>query len=318
MAWSLKLRILVLTSAERALNNRKLWTALADHGELELRFLEKNQQRRLSGYFSSINVSRYDRIVLDLMFKHIYTQGRFLRKIPVLTLYEEDAYLDFMPGSRWYGAFSAFYKKIPRLRVISTGHMVTQHLRRAGVDAHFIPKGFDPAHLHQMKLARDIEIGFVGRLGSKTYTARKELLEALARQEPIKILRTHSADEYVRTLNRIRIFISADIGLNEYMAKNFEAMACGCLLLAKRQGNGEEEALGLVDGVNVLLYDSLASLLARVAWVRSHPELADAIARKGLEYVLAHHSYEQLADKVAAVIEPPFNVEDVQPWWKFW
>lgn len=312
------MRVLVLTSADRSLDNRSLWSSLKMHGDVEIRFLDKSQQRRLSSYFSTYDLSGYERVVLDLMFKHICSQSRSLRSLPSLTLYEEDAYLDFMPGSKWRGQFVSFYRKLPGLRVISTGYTVTQHLRAAGVDAHFIPKGFDPARMEINEGERDIELGFIGRLGSSAYSARRSLLEALAAVEPLQIMRTHSADEYVQTLNRIRIFVSADIGLSEYMAKNFESMACGCLLLAKRQGQGEEESLGLEDGVNLLLYDDLDSLRKRLAWARENPELADAIALRGREHVVAHNSYDKLASKVAAVISASFIKVPSLPWWKFW
>lgn len=312
------MRVLVLSSADRALDNHMLWSSLQDGAQVEVRFLDKDQQRRLRSYFVDITIDKYERVILDLMFKHIRTQSRFLRTLPALTLYEEDAYLDFMPGSRWSGAFVRFYRQLPGVRVISTGFAVTNHLRAAGVDAHFVPKGFDPARMVLQNQNRDIELGFIGRLGSAAYSARRTLLETLSTVEPLEIMRTHTADEYVETLNRINIFVSADVGLSEYMAKNFEAMACGCLLLAKRQGRGEEEALGLEDGVNLLLYDDLASLLERLEWAREHPGLAQSIAVRGREHVLARNAYDQLAREINDVVSVPFTYVFWQPWWKFW
>ncbi|WP_417776509.1 glycosyltransferase family protein [Stutzerimonas xanthomarina] len=312
------MRVLVLSSADRALDNHMLWSSLQDGAQVEVRFLDKDQQRRLRRYFVDITIDKYDRVILDLMFKHIRTQSRFLRTLPALTLYEEDAYLDFMPGSRWSGAFVRFYRRLPGVRVISTGFAVTNHLRAAGVDAHFVPKGFDPARMVLQNQKRDIELGFIGRLGSAAYSARRTLLETLAKVEPLEIMRTHTANEYVETLNRIHIFISADVGLSEYMAKNFEAMACGCLLLAKRQGRGEEEALGLEDDVNLLLYDDLTSLLERLEWAREHPGLARSIAVRGREHVLARNAYDKLAREINDVVSVPFTNVSSQPWWKFW
>lgn len=312
------MKVLVLTSADRSLDNRSLWSSLQAHGEVEVRFLSKQQQMRLRSYFATLEVGKYERIILDLMFKHIRTQAGFLRSLPRLTLYEEDAYLDFMPGSRWRGAFLGLYRQLPAARVISTGFYVTQHLQAAGVDAHFVPKGFDPARMRPLGLPRDIELGFIGRLGSATYTGRRTLLESLADIEPLQFMRTHSADEYVRSLNRIRMFVSADVGLSEYMAKNFESMACGCLLLAKRQGHGEEEALGLEDGVNVLLYDDLGSLRERVVWARENSERADSIAMEGQAHVLARNAYDKLAGSIAEVVLARFATVPSQPWWKFW
>lgn len=296
-----------------------MWYALRQHCAVDIYFLDKQQQRNLRQFFSAVDLGVYDRIVLDLMFKHIHKQGRLLRTLSALTIYEEDAYLDIMSGSRWLGAFLNLYRRLPGVRVISTGYMVTRHLHDSGVDAYFIPKGFDPSRLRdENRPIRNIELGFIGRLGSKAYSARRNMLESLAQRESLQIMRTSSAEEYLDTLNRIRCFVSADVGLGEYMAKNFEAMACGCLLLAKRQGQGEEDALGFVDGGNVLLYDDLDSLCAQVAWVRAHPERAAEIAQQGREHVLAHNTYEHLADQVVKVIAEPFLPLPSLSWWRWW
>lgn len=313
------MRVLVLTSADRALDNRSMWYALREHCAVDLHFLDKQQQRNLRRILATFDLAVYDRIVLDLMFKHIHKQSRVLRTLPGLIVYEEDAYLDIMPGSRWLGAFLKLYRRVPGLKVISTGHRVTRHLCDSGINASFIPKGFDQARLNDRQYpARDIELGFIGRLGSEAYSARRLMLESLAQRESLQIMRTSSAEEYVDTLNRIRCFVSADVGLGEYMAKNFEAMACGCLLIAKRQGLGEEDALGFVEGGNVLLYDDLDSLCAQVAWIREHPEQATEIARQGREHVLARNTYAYLAAQVAKVIAEPFLPSPSLSWWRWW
>lgn len=298
-----------------------MWRALANHVELELHFLDKVQQRDLRDWFKSIEIGKYDRIVLDLMFKHIHKQSRWLRTLPNLVLYEEDAYLNFMPGSKWLDIFSAFYRKLPGVRVITTGAWVAQRLVAQQVDAHFLPKGFDSQRLGDRGAAqRDIFLGFIGRLGSSAYAQRQQLLTSLAAVEPLQLMRTQHPDEYPELLNRIRCFVSADIGLKEYMAKNFEAMACGCLLLAKRQGDGEEQALGLLDGQNVLLYDDLHELRQRIDWVRRNPYGAADIAVAGRDWVLANNEYACLAKNITALVQRPFVTVPRAPrqWWKLW
>jgi len=315
------LKVLLLSSAGKALDNSPMWRALANHVELELHFLDKAQQRDLKGWFSNIEIGKYDRIVLDLMFKHVHRQSRWLKSLPNLVLYEEDAYLNYMPGSKWLGMFSAFYRKLPAVRVITTGAWVAECLKAQKVDAHFVPKGFDGQRLFDRKVAdRDIFLGFVGRLGSSAYAQRQQLLSSLAEVEPIQLLRTQHPDEYPELLNRIRCFISADIGLKEYMAKNFEAMACGCLLIARRQGDGEEQALGLIDGQNVLLYEDLHELRQRIEWVRQNASQAMDIASAGREWVLANNEYARLAMNVLTIIREPLMRVSTAPrtWWKCW
>ena len=86
------------------------------------------------------------------------------------------------------------------------------------------------------------------------------------------------------------------------MAKNFEAMAAGCLLLAYRQGNGEEQALGLEDGVNVLLYSSPAEAVSKAKWIDSNPQQAEAIAMAGLKLAQQQFCYDNLGEKLAKAI----------------
>jgi hypothetical protein len=149
---------------------------------------------------------------------------------------------------------------LPHARLITTGHQVTEKFKRIGIDAHFLPKGYDGSSIYDMNSVRDIELGFIGRTNSVVYTERQNLLFNVKRQLGLEILRTNPGDDYRNCLNRIKIFLSADIGLGEYMAKNFEAMACGCLLMAYKQGNGEESALGLIDQYNVILYENFYTI----------------------------------------------------------
>ncbi|WP_202985136.1 glycosyltransferase, partial [Klebsiella pneumoniae] len=93
--------------------------------------------------------------------------------------------------------------------------------------------------------------------------------------------RTKSGEDYCNTLNRIRFFVSADVGMGEYMIKNFEAMACGCVLLAYDQGEEENRALGLQDMHNVVFYDSIPTLQEKLRRLRANPELARQIAENG-------------------------------------
>ena len=116
-------------------------------------------------------------------------------------------------------------------------------------------------------------------------------------------------------LNRIRYFVSADVGLGEYMAKNFEAMACGCVLLAWRQGS-EEEAIGLKHDEHLLLYSSLDELREHLARLRREPQLAERLARAGQAFVASQLSHEQLAVRLAAVLQEPWPSLPVASRWQ--
>ena len=91
-------------------------------------------------------------------------------------------------------------------------------------------------------------------------------------------------------LNRIRYFVSADIGIGEYMQKNFEAMAAGCVVFAFDQGTLENKALGLVDMENIVLYQDKQTLISKIQYLRSNKNLADKISENGRRFAQVNYS----------------------------
>lgn len=309
------MRILVLTGQPREPDNHLLWEGLHEFAEIDLHYIAKDEQRHLRKILGRFDLCTYDRVVLDLLFRHVSRHARLLRTISGLVIYEEDACQEFIPSSRWRGKFSAFYRKIPHARIIMTGKHVSDQFRAQGIDAHFLPKGYDSTKLYNEHIPRDIELGFIGRIASDAYQERREFLEQIARELNVQLLRTAPGDEYRQTLNRIQIFVSADIGLGEYMAKNFEAMACGCLLLAYRQGNGEEEALGLFANENVLLYGDREEIQSTLTEILADKDKILAIARAGQEFAIDQMDYAKLAKRLYVHIQPPTRpVPSVSAW----
>ena len=82
------------------------------------------------------------------------------------------------------------------------------------------------------------------------------------------------------------------------MIKNFEAMACGCVLLAWDQGEAENEALGFVDMTNLVLYRSIDELRCKLALLRSDPELASRIAAAGRELAVREYSFSRIGQRI--------------------
>src|SRR5690606_27801169 len=179
----------------------------------------------------------------------------------------------------------------------------------------FMAKGYNPHLLFNEQQVRDLELGFIGRTASSDYAGRKAPLDGRAALEPLQLLRTEPGAEYRHMLDRIRSFVSADVGLGEYMAKNFEAMACGCVLLAWRQGS-EEEAIGLKHDEHLLLYSSLDELREHLARLRREPQLAERLARAGQAFVASQLSHEQLAERLAAVLQEPWPSLPVASRWQ--
>lgn len=310
------MRVLVLTSTPREPDNHLLWDGLQQFAAVEVVYVGKDEQRQLGKLLRRFDLACYDRVILDLLFRNLSPQSRLLSNIPGLVLYEEDACQEFIQDSKWFGKFSAFYRKLPHARVIFTGYRVCQQFKSLGVDACFLPKGYDSSKLCDMGQARDIELGFIGRLASDAYKDRREFLERAAREHGLQIMRTEPGDAYRETLNRIRIFLSADIGLGEYMAKNFEAMACGCVLLAYRQGEGEEQALGLVEGENVLLYDDYSDCFRQLRELRSRPERFAGLAQSAANLARQRFDYAAQASALFDCLQTMPRSAPVKSGWR--
>jgi glycosyltransferase involved in cell wall biosynthesis len=298
------LKVLFLVQKEQRAILDRLYDGIAEHCDCDKRELTSAEQDDLRGYFRKhVDVTRYDRIVFFLRFKKEIRQVRFIQTLPNLVILEHDAYQNYIP-CKYTGKFSAHYRKLPWARVISSGFMVSQRLCEEGFDAVFVPKGYDQSLLQDQSRERDIELAFVGSTNSVAYSGRKALLDELARVEPLVVTRTKSGEEYCDTLNRIRYFVSADVGMGEFMIKNFEAMACGCVLLAYYQGAAESSALGLHDMHNVVFYQSISQLQEKLARLRADPQLAQRIACNGRELAVGQFSFARIGKRIVEELEP--------------
>lgn len=301
------LKILLLVQKEQRVILDRLYDAIAANSECDIRWLAKEQQANLQRYFrEEVDTTRYDRIVLFLRFKQEIRQAGFISRLPNLVILEHDAYQNYIP-CKYKGVFSRHYRRLPGARILSSGAGVARRLRAEGFDAVFVPKGYDQAMLRDLQQPRDIELAFLGSIKSDAYSRRKALLEELAKVEDVLIARTGSGEEYLETLNRIRFFVSADVGMGEYMIKNFEAMACGCVLFAYNQGEEENRALGFVDMENLVLYSNVDELRQKLALLRADPNRAEQIALNGRSLAVSRYSFASLGAAIVEAAMPPLR-----------
>lgn len=265
--------------------------------------LSDAQQSNLISVMDFREFSNYDRIVIDLKWGFIRKQGYFLAKIPNLIIHETDACSNFAPFLGHYREFEYFYHRLGPFRLICTSLTVSDLFRSQGLDVAFVPKSFDSNFIQHVGLDRDIEFGFIGTLKNRMYKYRNRMLRAFSKQIPLYIREIKNKEEYREMLNRINYFISADVGLNEYMTKNFEAMECGCILVAFRQGK-EEEALGLVDMENVVLYSTPEEAIEKIIYLQKNPLQAESLRIKGMNHVHCHFNVVKRDERLFRALEP--------------
>jgi glycosyltransferase involved in cell wall biosynthesis len=308
------MKVLFLVQKEQRAILDRLYEGVAANCECDLRWLTSDEQRHLRRYFRQhVDVTQYDRIVFFLRFKQEIRQASFIRTVPNLVILEHDAYQNYIP-CKYTGKFSAHYRKLPWVRVLSSGFVVSERLREEGFDAVFVPKGYDETLLSDQGRERDIELAFVGSTNSVAYSGRKALLDELGQVENLVVTRTKSGEQYCDTLNRIRFFVSADVGMGEYMIKNFEAMACGCVLFAYDQGEAENRALGLQDMHNVVFYSDIPQLREKLAVLRDDPTLAAHIAVNGRDLAVSGFGFAAIGARIVRELEPALREQAPLSW----
>lgn len=301
------MKVLFLVQAEQRAILDRLYEGIQKSCDCDIRWLQRGEQANLRRYFrEKVDVTGYDRILFFLRFKQEIRQVGFIGSVPNLVILEHDAYQNYI-RCKYTGKFSAHYRKLPSVRVISSGAVVTRRLREEGVDAAFVPKGYDQVLLRDLGRPRDIELGFIGSTKSVAYSGRKALLDELALVENLVATRTESGQDYLNTLNRIRFFVSADVGMGEYMIKNFEAMACGCVLLAYDQGDEENRALGFVDMENLVLYRTVDELRRKLAQLRNDPVWRERIAASGRALTESRYSFERIGAEIVQAMQAPLR-----------
>lgn len=302
------MRVLLLVQKEQRVILDNLYAAIAANvSHCDTRWMTSAEQDDLRGYFrNKVRLENYDRIVFFLRFKKEIRQVRFIQTVPNLVILEHDAYQNYIPG-KYRGKFSAHYKKLPWARIICSGYNVSCRLKDEGFDAVFVPKGYDANLFRNLHMKRDVELGFLGSLKGDAYDGRRALLEELAKEESMLVTRTNSGEEYLNMLNRIRFFVGADVGMGEYMIKNFEAMACGCVVFVSDQGEAENAAIGFKDMENVVTYRNVIELREKLRLLRNEAGLADCIAESGTRFVCEHLSWDINGKKIAEALRKPLS-----------
>jgi len=233
-------------------------------------------------------------------------------------LFDFDFYINYLPDSECGGKLESVLKSLGPHRIIVSGSRIKDDLSAKGFDAAYSPKGYDAYFVEDLGKPRDIELGFVGRTKHWIYELRRQMLDRLQSEMGLKVLRTEENAEYNQALNRIQIFVSPDLGYDEIMIKDFEAMAAGCLLVAPRPPDEELARLGWVDFENVVLYDSYEELASKIKQLRAEPGRIPEIAASGRALATTQHRWETRAPGVFQMLQAPVRQPPPLTWKDRW
>lgn len=188
---------------------------------------------------------------------------------------------------------------------------VDEFRRRGHLNTRWLPLACDPSIHHVPGLTRDIDVGFVGKLGARGTPRRALLSGVLPRFRTNDFRLFYKPTEMGKVYNRSKIVFNASISGDVNM-RVFEALAAGALLVTDRIGNGLADLF--VEGEHYVGYSSLPEALDRIGYYLRNTSDRERIALVGQALVFARHTYAHRWEEVkAAAMEATDTERESRP-----
>ena len=167
------------------------------------------------------------------------------------------------------------------------------------VNVHWLPLGADPGVHYVEGLSRDIDVGFVGKLGNPS-TERNRILSHVLSRFCTNDMRIHYAPAEMGVVySRSKIVFNKSIGGDVNM-RVFEALAAGALLVTDRISNGLD--LLLSEGVHYIGYDTPEEAVAQIERFLSDENGRSSIAQAGQNLLFSRHTYATRLSRIIQVV----------------
>jgi len=163
---------------------------------------------------------------------------------------------------------------------------------------HWLPLAGDPKLHFIPDQLRDLEVGFVGKLGAPGSPRHAVLSQVLVRYKTNDFKSPQTlAMGPVYSRSRIVINKSIDVDVN---MRVFEALAAGALLVTDRIGNGLEDLL--TEGVHYVGYDTAEEAIAQIDRYLTDEDARARIAQAGQALMREKHSYDARLGRILEVV----------------
>lgn len=302
------MKILLLIDEKLSLPLEEFYQGLHKHiGSVDMRRLTSAEQANLKGYFAQhVDLSKFDRLVMQLNFDSLVAQVGFLKGLEKLVFLDNNifSYSQHQQGGSDYCV--KFYSRLPWARIINSNYTVTQVLQGKGLDIECIPRGYNSRYYTLEEKQRDIPVLVTQDIAKgASNPKRDELLRTIFNIMPDAKMLDNDERHDEEQLKRTHTLVFSDVGRGYYRAKVFEAMAAGCLVVCPNQSQLETRYLGLADMKNIVLFDNAQEFFDKIAALAAQPQLATDIAAAGKTY--AHQDYQQfeLGQRAGRLIEDP-------------
>lgn len=165
---------------------------------------------------------------------------------------------------------------------------------------HWLPLGGDLGVHFVPDLPRDIDVGFVGKMGTPGTDRHAVMSCVLGRFATNETDRHYTPLEMGQVYSRSKIVFNKSIGGDVNM-RVFEALAAGALLVTDRIGNGLDELL--TEGEHYVGYDTADEAIVQIDRYLADDDARERIAQAGQAKMREKHSYDARLTRILEVVQ---------------
>ena len=274
--------------------------------ELRVEWLNGARQGQLSSVIDGLPITEFDRVLVWLPFKRLYSQIPALRKLSKLIVFDSELHeLASVEGEALHRHVK-LCKALPWARFVVCGQQRQRWLKKQGVDVLWLPPFMGPLPVDEVATQKTNSVCFLGDPELPEYKQHKEMLYDIRRELKIQLVDS-SADsgDKLDVLDSSLMCFACDSPVGGLRRQTLEAFAAGCVVLLWPADKKECADLDLMDMENVALVDSKEALVAKVNFLQRHKDQAQRIAHSGRSWLT---TLELRASKcLDAIVTPPFG-----------
>lgn len=250
--------------------------------ELRIEWLNGARQGQLLSVIDGLPVREFDRVLVWLPFKRLYSQIPALRKISQLIVFDPVLHeLASIEGEVLHRHVK-LCKALPWARFVVCGQQRQRWLKKQGVDVLLLPPFMGGGAAKQDVAPKTNSVCFLDDPGLPEYKQHREMLYDVRRELKINIVDSDAGmPEKLGVLESSLMCFACDSPFGGVRRQTLEAFAAGCVVLLWPADKDECVDIGLVDMENVALVDSKEALVAKVNFLQRHKDQALRIANSG-------------------------------------
>jgi len=298
--------LLLLASGASKQHIGAVFQHLEGHHELHTEWLNGARQGQLSSVIDGLPITEFDRVLVWLPFKRLYSQISALRKLSKLIVFDPILHeLASIEGEALHRHVK-LCKALPWARFVVCGQKRQRWLKKQGVDVLWLPSFVEPFAVEEEVAPKTNGVCFLGDPELPEYKQYREMLYEVRRELKIHIVGSDAGmPEISGVLDSSLMCFVCDSPFGGVRRQTLEAFAAGCVVLLWPADKDECADIGLVDMENVALVDSKEELVAKVNFLQRHKDQASRIASSGHLWLT---TLEMQAGKcLGAIVEPPFG-----------